>query len=90
MKVGATKINHLIEEYLNEIRTYLKSIINDLAKNIIHEKLTIVFHYMISKDNDEGRVVHSRSDNIELTVNDKEDYIIEEFSQSLLSRYEIG
>ena len=30
---------------------------------------------MSSKDNDEKRVIHSRSDNIDLVINDKEDVI---------------
>ena len=33
---------------------------------------------MSSKDNDEKRVIHSRSDNIDLVINDKEDLIKEE------------
>ena len=33
---------------------------------------------MSSKDNDEKRVIHSRSDNIDLVINDKEDVIKEE------------
>ena len=45
---------------------------------------------MSSKDNDEERVMHLRSDKIELMINDKEDEVIEERFQSLLSRYQIG
>ena len=33
---------------------------------------------MSSKDNDEKRVIHSRSDNIDLVINDKDDVIKEE------------
>ena len=33
---------------------------------------------MSSKDNDEKRVIHSRGDNIDLVINDKEDVIKEE------------
>ena len=44
---------------------------------------------MSSKDNDEERVMHLRSDKIEL-MNDKEDEVIGERFQSLLSRYQIG
>ena len=43
---------------------------------------------MSSKDNDEERVMHSRSDNIELMTNDKKDGVIEELFESL--RYQIG
>ena len=45
---------------------------------------------MSSKDNNEDCVVHSRSDHIKLMINDKEDEVIKELFQSLLSRYQIG
>ena len=45
---------------------------------------------MSSKDNDEYRVMHSKSDNIETMINDKADEIKEKLFQSLLSRYQIG
>ena len=40
---------------------------------------------MSSKDNDEERVIHSKSDNIEIMINNKADKVIEEPFQSLLS-----
>ena len=40
---------------------------------------------MSSKDNDEERVMYSKSDNIELIINDKPDEVIQELFQSLLS-----
>ena len=43
-----------------------------------------------SKDIDEERVVHSKSDNVRMMTYDKADEIIEELSESLLNRYEIG
>ena len=33
--------------------------------------------------------MHSKSDNIEIMINDKEDEVIEEFIQSLLNRYQM-
>ena len=45
---------------------------------------------MSSKDNVEERVIHSKSDNVEMMINDKEDKVIEELYQSLLSKYQIG
>ena len=39
---------------------------------------------MSSKDNDERVVMHWRSDNRELMINDKEDEVIEDLFQSLL------
>ena len=43
---------------------------------------------MSSKDNGEDRVMHSKSDNIEIMINDKTHPVIEELCQSLFSRYQ--
>ena len=45
---------------------------------------------MSSKDNNEDRVMHLRSDKIELMNNNKKNEVIEEHFQSLPSRYQIG
>ena len=45
---------------------------------------------MSSKDNNEDRVMHLRSDKIELMNNNKKNEVIEERFQSLPSRYQIG
>ena len=50
----------------------------------------ISINVISSKDNDEERVMHSKSDNKEMMINDKKDEVIEEIFQSLLSRYQIG
>ena len=44
---------------------------------------------MSSKDNHEEHVIHSKSDSIEIMVNDKADEVIEEHFQSLLSKYQM-
>ena len=44
---------------------------------------------MSSKDNDEERLIHSKSDNIEIKINDKTDEVIEYLFESFLSRHEI-
>ena len=41
---------------------------------------------MLSKDNDEEQVMHLKSDNIEVMINDKENENIKERFQSILSR----
>ena len=75
-----------VEEYLDKIRPYLKDIINDLKKSDTCKiQLTIPINSMSSKDNDEERVIHSKSDNIETMFNNKADKVIEEPFQSLLS-----
>ena len=68
------------EEYLNKIRTYLKDIINDLKKYDTWKILKA-----ITKS-----VTHSKSDNIEVMMNDKADEVIDKLFQSLLSRYQTG
>ena len=45
---------------------------------------------MYCKDNHEEHVMHSKSDKIEIMINDKADEVIEELFQSFLSRYQIG
>ena len=80
-----------IEEFLNKIRLYFKDIINDLKKTKYLTwkiQLMIAINFVSSENNDEEHVMHSRSDNIELMINDEE--VIEEHFQSRLCRYEIG
>ena len=63
-----------LEQYLNNIKPYLKDIINDLKKSLILIKFNL----------------HSKRDNIEIMMIDKADDVIEELFQSLLCRYQIG
>ena len=41
---------------------------------------------MLSKDNEEEQMMHLKSDNIEVMINDKENENIEERFQSILSK----
>ena len=43
---------------------------------------------MSSIDNDEERVMHSKSDNIEIIVNDEADEVIKDLFDSIKSRYQ--
>ena len=43
---------------------------------------------MSSRDNDEERVMHSKSDNIEIIVNDEADEVIKDLFDSIKSRYQ--
>ena len=58
---------------------YLKDIINDLKESDAWEiGLTITIHFISPKgDNDEERVMHSKSDNVEIMINGEADEIIE-------------
>ena len=52
-------------------------------------QLTLTFNFICSKDdNDEERVMHSKSDNTEVMINDEADEAIEELFKSLLHRYQ--
>ena len=44
---------------------------------------------MSSKENDEECVIDSKSDNVEIIINDEENYVIENFFRLLLYRYQI-
>ena len=78
-----------VEEYLNKIRPCLKDIINNLRKsNTWKVQLTIANNFISSIDNDEERVMHSKSDNIEIMISEEADKVIEELFGSLKSRYQ--
>ena len=53
-----------IEEYLNKVRPYLKDTINDVTKSDSWKiQLTIAINVISSKNNDEERIIHLKSDN---------------------------
>ena len=45
-------------------------------------------NFISSKDNDEEHVMHSKSDNIEIMINDEANEFIKELFDSLKSRYQ--
>ena len=51
-------------------------------------QLTIAINFIFSKDNDEESVMHSKSDNIKIMINDRTDEVIEELLKSLRNRYQ--
>ena len=53
-----------VKEYLNKIRPYLKK------SNTWIIQLTIPINFTSSKDNNEECVMHSKSDNIEIMIDD--------------------
>ena len=52
-------------------------------------QLTIAINFISSKDVDEERVMHSKSDNIELMLYDNANEVVNKVFESLLSRYQI-
>ena len=72
------------------MRPYLKDIINNLKKSgTWNIQLAIAINFTSSKENDEDRVIHSKSDNKEIMINDKaDDKVTENLFKSLLNRYQ--
>ena len=67
----------------------MRDIIINLQKSdasIIH--LTIEINFISSKDVNEKRVMHSKSDSIEIMPYDNANEVVNELFESLLSRYQ--
>ena len=70
---------------------HTEKISNDLKKLDTWEiQLTIAVNFISFKDNDQEHVMHSKSDGIEIMINDKADEAIEERFKSLQNRYQIN
>ena len=78
------------EEYLNKIIPYLKGVINNLKKSDTWKiQSTITINFISSEDdNNEKRVMHSKSDNIKIIVSDEADQVIKKVFDSLKNRYQ--
>ena len=79
-----------ISEYLDVIRPYLVDMIND-HKNQSEWKiqLTTAINFISSKTNsDETRIMHTKSNNIEIMIGSDTDEVIEDLFKSLLQRYQ--
>ena len=64
---GDKNITISVEKYHNKIRPYLKDIINNLKKSDKRKiQLTIAINFISSRNNDEERVMDSKSGNIEI------------------------
>ena len=53
-------------------------------------QLTVEINSLLSKDSNEIRTMHSKSDNIEIMIGNETDEIIEDFFESLLQKYRKG
>ena len=56
----------------------------------MENSITITINFDSCKDNDEERVMHLKSNNIEFAIYDNADEIIKKFFESPLNRYQIG
>ena len=87
MKVTFVEIKHY--QLKNKVSPQLKDIINNLKKSDTCEiQLTIANNFISFVDNDEERVMHSKSDNIEIMINDEADEVIKKLFDSLKNRYQ--
>ena len=83
--------HYQLKNILIKLEPYLKDIINDIKKSDTCKiQLMTAIHFISFKDNDQGRAIHPKSDNIEIMINDKADEVIEKLFQSFLYRYQIG
>ena len=77
-----------IKDYLHDIKLYLSDIINDHKTQgewKIH--LTMEINFFSSKDSEEICTMHSKSNNIEISIGNETDEVIEDFFDSILQRY---
>ena len=78
------EIKQSVEEYLNKIRQILNDSINNLKKSDTWKiQLTIANNFISSIGEDEEHAMHSKSDNIDIMINDEADKVIKELFHSL-------
>ena len=79
-----------LKEYLALIEKYLRELIN-YYKNKGEWKVKLIAEInfiSLKPGSDETRIMHTKSDNIEITIDDNNDDIIEELFKSFLQKYE--
>ena len=80
--------NLSLDEYFNETEPYLRNTIIDLKNSDTWKiQLAIVVNIISSKDAEEERVMHSRSNNINSTSYNDASEVVDEHFMSLHSRY---
>ena len=79
-----------VNEYLDLIRPYLVDIINEhKTQSEWKIQVTAAVNFISSKPNsDETRIMHAKSNNIEIVIGSNTNEVIEEFLKSLLKRYQ--
>ena len=79
----------MVKEYLNKIRPYLKDIKNNFKKfHTWKIQLAIANNFIFSIDNDEECAVHSKSENMEIMINDEAEEVIKLIFDSLKNSYQ--
>ena len=91
MKATVIEIKHYQLKDLNKARPYLKDIINnDKTSDTWKIQLTIANNLISSIDNDEDHIIHSKTDNIKIMINDEADEVIKELFTKKFSRIQIS
>ena len=90
MKAEEIKIMSL-EKYLNIIRPYLRDMINN-HKTLGEWKIQLIMriNFVSSLDSNELRILHTKSDNIEIMSGIETNDIINELFKSFFKRYQEG
>ena len=80
----------MLEEYLDLIENYLRELLEEYKlKGEWKIQWTAEINFISLKPgSDETRIMHTRSDNIEIMIGDDNDDIIEELFKSFLQKYE--
>ena len=91
MKAMVIEIKHYQLKDLNKARQYLKGIINNRKTSDTWKiQLTIANNFISSIDNDEEHIIHSKTDNIKIMINDEADEVIKELFTKIFSRIQIS
>ena len=83
------EIKLLINKYLDKTKPYLKNVNNLKKSDTCEVQLTIAINLISSKDTDEERAIHSKSDNIEIMIHGKADEVNKEIFESFVKRFTI-
>ena len=88
---GGKDKNLSLEDNLNIIRPYLRDMINN---HKVHGEwkiqLTMQIKFVSSLDTNEFRIMHAKSDNIEILIGTETDDIINELFESIFKKYQEG
>ena len=77
------------EEHLDIMRPYFSDMMNNhKSQNGWKIQLTMQINFISSKDPDETRNMHTKSDNIEIIIGNETNDLIEELCESLLQNYQ--
>ena len=79
----------MLDEYLNEIKLYLRNIITDLQSSDTWKiQLAIGINFISSKDTEEEHVMYSTNNNIKFTTYNDVNEVVNELFESLLPKYQ--